>query len=168
MTVTFGRLGLDVEQLEVAEQVGVGLAAVVDLDDVRLVPVVAEQVEPALEAVGVEQVADDDASPRRWVAVDEARSRRAPGRSRRPAARALRGTSAATGCGPCRGSAGSRRRCRRRTRRRRRGRGRPARCRPAPRRPAGRSRTSAGRRTPCSASSRAGSRRAGLLPPGTA
>ena len=72
--------------------VGLGLAAVVDLDDVRLVAVVPQQVEPALEAVRVEQVADDDRQPPALAAVDEALAPRAPGRSRSPAARGLRGT----------------------------------------------------------------------------
>ena len=44
------RAGLDVEELDVPLEAGLGLAAVEDLDDVRLVAVVPQQVEPALEA----------------------------------------------------------------------------------------------------------------------
>ncbi len=63
--------GLDVEELDVALDAGLGLAPVVDLHDVRLVAMMAQQVEPALEPVGIEQVADDDGQPPALAAVDE-------------------------------------------------------------------------------------------------
>ena len=63
--------GLDVEQLDVALEIGLGLAAVEDLDEMRLISMVAQQVEPALEAVGVEQVADDHRQTPALAAMDE-------------------------------------------------------------------------------------------------
>ena len=50
---------------------GLGLLLVVDLDDVRLVAVVAEQVEPPLEAGRVVEVADDHDQAPALGAVDE-------------------------------------------------------------------------------------------------
>ncbi len=51
MIVTFRIVSVSTsKQLDVPLEVGLGLAAVVDLDDVRLVAVVPQQVEPALEA----------------------------------------------------------------------------------------------------------------------
>ena len=44
------RARLDVEQLEVAFELGLGFMAVENLDDVRLVAMVAEEVEPTLES----------------------------------------------------------------------------------------------------------------------
>ncbi len=84
--------GLDVEQLDVSLQVRLGFAAVEDLDDMRLISMVPQQVEPALEAVGVEQVANDDRQTPALAAMDEVS--RHPFRDRSPflAARALRGT----------------------------------------------------------------------------
>ena len=78
------RVGLDVEELEITFQLGLGVAAVVDLNDVRLISVVTEQIEPMLKAVRIEQVAEDHGQAPALAAMDKALRRPGPGRSRVP------------------------------------------------------------------------------------
>ena len=73
MTVTFRIVSVSTSnELEVPLELGLGVAAVVDLNDVRLISVVPQQVEPMLKAVGVEQVAEHDGQPPPLAAMDEA------------------------------------------------------------------------------------------------
>src|SRR6516162_4070288 len=63
---------LDIVQFQVAENVdGSGLAAVVNLHDLRLVAAMMQQIQGALEPVGIVQVADDDGQTAPLVAVDK-------------------------------------------------------------------------------------------------
>ena len=72
MIVTFRIVSLSTSRSSTSPLMcGIGLATVADLNDVRLIAVVPQQVEPALITSRVEQVAEHDGQPPALAAVDE-------------------------------------------------------------------------------------------------
>ena len=110
------RLRLDIHQLEIAEKIGLSLKAIVYLHDMRLVPVMTEQVEPAGEPLGVKQVADEDGQPPALRPMDEGAQESREIRLGTVRSEALPETSGARAPEPCRASGGTRRWCSTRTR----------------------------------------------------